>query len=668
MKPLKTPKTPSGDAPGGGLAVRFGWRVAALAFLFTGLFVVLFFRLWFVQLVEGEELAEQADANILTLEYLEAPRGNIIDRNGIPLAVSTSRIVLEVDRAELPVEEEDDVIQRLASLLGVTPVEVRALLEEAGSGQVAVISEMDIGADVAYQILEQRRTLPGVAVRVRPVRQYLQGELMGHVLGHIGLPDQEDLDRLPNIDVETVVGKQGVELQYDEFLQGSLGRVSYRQAPNGDILEEVGQIDPVPGDTVHLTLDIPTQQVAERVLAEAIELANDLKEEAEPEEPPRISPPAERAAALVLDVNTGEVRAMASHPTFAPQAFVGGIDVAAFEELSEKQAFNNLVIQGLKPPASTFKAVTYVTAMEEDIFPEDAASPEDAIDCSAQLEADFVDQSQLVWRNWTYPEDDGRQNLHGAFQRSCNIYFWEIALSIWRAYSRTDREDLVQQWADQIGFGRRSQVDLPFENPGVLPDRELFERWRRTQPWRVRPEGWLGGDLMSLVVGQGSILATPLQLAVAYSSLVNGGVVYQPWVVDRVVSSEGELVIDNGPRVLRTVDISPFTVESLRRDLAAVVQRGTAAKAFEEMGPLSARISGKTGTAQSFTDQEGVYHDSTAWFAGVLPADDPQWVVVVMVDEGGSGGAVAAPAARAIMQHLLQVPVTPLVAGEETER
>lgn len=661
-------KPPAGDDRAGGLAVRFGWRIAVLAALFTGLFVVLFFRLWFVQLVEGEELARQADANILTLEYLEAPRGSILDRNGIPLAVSTSRIVLEVDRAELPVEMENDVIQRLAGLLGVTPVEIRSLLEAAGSGRVAVISEMDIDADAAYQIIEQRRTLPGVAVRILPVRQYLRGDLMGHVLGHIGLPDQEDLERLPNIDAETAVGKQGVELEYDEFLQGDLGRVSYRQAPSGEILEEVGQINPVQGDAVHLTLDIPVQQVVERVLVEAVDLSNSLKEETEPEDPSRIPRPTERAAALVLEVNTGQVRAMASYPTFTPQAFVGGIDVRTFQELSERQAFNNLVIQGLKPPASTFKAVTYVTALEENIFPEGAATAEDAIDCSAQLEADFVDQSQLVWRNWTYPEDDGRQNLHGAFQRSCNIYFWEIALSIWGAYSRTEEEDLVQEWADQIGFGRRSQVDLPFENPGVLPDRELFERWRRTQPWRVRPEGWLGGDLMSLVVGQGSILSTPLQLAVAYASLVNGGVVYQPWVVDRVEGPGGELVLDNTPRVLRTLDISPATVASLKRDLAAVVQSGTARKAFEEMGPLSSRISGKTGTAQSFTDQDGVYHDSTAWFAGLVPADDPQWVVVVMVDEGGSGGAVAAPAARAIMQHLLQVPVTPLVAGEETER
>lgn len=661
-------KPPAGDDRAGGLAVRFGWRIAVLAALFTGLFVVLFFRLWFVQLVEGEELARQADANILTLEYLEAPRGSILDRNGIPLAVSTSRIVLEVDRAELPVEMENDVIQRLAGLLGVTPVEIRSLLEAAGSGRVAVISEMDIDADAAYQIIEERRTLPGVAVRILPVRQYLRGDLMGHVLGHIGLPDQEDLERLPNIDAETAVGKQGVELEYDEFLQGDLGRVSYRQAPSGEILEEVGQINPVQGDAVHLTLDIPVQQVVERVLVEAVDLSNSLKEETEPEDPSRIPQPTERAAALVLEVNTGQVRAMASYPTFTPQAFVGGIDVRTFQELSERQAFNNLVIQGLKPPASTFKAVTYVTALEENIFPEGAATAEDAIDCSAQLEADFVDQSQLVWRNWTYPEDDGRQNLHGAFQRSCNIYFWEIALSIWGAYSRTEEEDLVQEWADQIGFGRRSQVDLPFENPGVLPDRELFERWRRTQPWRVRPEGWLGGDLMSLVVGQGSILSTPLQLAVAYASLVNGGVVYQPWVVDRVEGPGGELVLDNTPRVLRTLDISPATVASLKRDLAAVVQSGTARKAFEEMGPLSSRISGKTGTAQSFTDQDGVYHDSTAWFAGLVPADDPQWVVVVMVDEGGSGGAVAAPAARAIMQHLLQVPVTPLVAGEETER
>ena len=173
---------------------------------------------------------------------------------------------------------------------------------------------------------------------------------------------------------------------------------------------------------------------------------------------------------------------------------------------------------------------------------------------------------------------------------------------------------------------------------------------------------------MNLVVGQGSVLTTPLQMAVAYASILNGGTVYQPRVVDRVESSFGEPVRTMEPRVLRTLDIDEDTVASLRADLASVISSGTARRAFENMGPVADLIGGKTGTAQAFTDQEGSFHDSTAWFIGVAPIDAPRWVVAVMVDEGGSGGAVAAPAARAIFQYLFGDPVTPLVAGEDTER
>ena len=225
-----------------------------------------------------------------------------------------------------------------------------------------------------------------------------------------------------------------------------------------------------------------------------------------------------------MEVNTGAILAMASYPSFEPQAFVGGIDVDTFGELSQNFAFNNLVIQGLKPPSSTFKAVTYVTALEERIFPEGISSAEESIECLAQLEADFVDQSQLVWKNWTFPDSDGHQNLHDAFRRSCNIYFWEIALSIWRESREVpELENVLQDWARELGFGRRTQVDLPFENQGIMPDRQLFEDWKANQEWRVRPEGWLGGDLMNLAVGQGSVLATPIQVATAYAAMVNGG-------------------------------------------------------------------------------------------------------------------------------------------------
>ncbi len=644
-------------------------RVGLLAVLFTAGFTVLFIRLWFVQLAVGPEWARQADQNIVRVESIAAPRGNIVDTNGILLATSRPQLVLEVDRAELPIEVENDVIQRLAAILDVSPVEVRGQVERARSGEVALLTEFLVDTDTAYVVMEQRRSLPGVTVKALPVRGYLRGQLMGHVLGHIGLPSAADLERLPQMDANTPIGKLGVEREYDDFLQGTPGKVAYRINAQGDVLDVVGDpVEALQGATLRLTLDIPIQEAVEGILVEAIELSNTLKDEREPTDSGRIPGPAERAAALVMEVKTGAILAMASYPTFEPESFVGGIDIETFEELSSRQAFNNLVIQGLKPPASTFKTITYVTALEEGIFPEGVSSPDEAIQCSPQLEADFVDRSQLVWRNWTYPEADGYQDLHDAIRRSCNIYFWEIAISIWDAYKLTPQEGMVQDWARSLGLGRATQVDLPFENEGILGDRQLFEEWRESQPWRVRREGWLGGDLMNLVVGQGPILATPIQMAVAYASAVNGGTVYQPRVADRLESADGQVIRTMEPRVLRTVDIHADTVENLRTDLASVISGGTARRAFANMGPVAGQIGGKTGTAQAFTDQDGTFHDSTAWFIGVAPIDDPLWVVVVMVDEGGSGGAVAAPAARAIFQYLLGEPVTALEAGEDTER
>ena len=645
-------------------------RIGILAVVFTGCFLLLLIRLWFVQLAVGPEWLRLADLNIVSVESIPAPRGGIVDRNGIPLATSIPELVLEVDRASLPVEVENDVIQRLAAILDVQPVEIRAEVESAGSANTATLTEFRIDADTAYLVLEERPSLPGVSVRALPVRGYLRADLMSHVLGHIGLPSPDDLERIPRLDANTPVGKLGVEREYDDFLQGTPGTVAYRVNPEGDILEEIGYNEPVEGATVRLTLDVEVQEAVEEILVEAIDLSNSLKDERRVTERAAELRPAERAAALVMEVETGAILAMVSHPSFEPEAFVGGIDVDTFGELSDQQAFNNLVIQGLKPPASTFKVITYLTAMEEGIFPRGVSSADETIECSPQLSANFVltDASKLVWRNWTYPRADGHQNLHDALRRSCNIYFWEIALSIWNEHRHTEREGMVQDWARSLSLGRRTQVDLPFENEGIVGDRQLFEEWRENQPWRVRAEGWLGGDLMNLVVGQGPILATPLQMAVAYASILNGGNVYQPRVAGSIESAAGEPIRTMEPRILRTLDIDRATIESLKTDLASVVRSGTARRAFEDMGPIGELIGGKTGTAQAFTDQQGIFHDSTAWFVGVAPIDTPRWIAVVMVDEGGSGGAVAAPAARAIFQYLFGEPVTPLVAGEDTER
>lgn len=642
-------------------------RIGILVLVFVGSFAFLLVRLWFVQLAEGREWSRMADSNIIRVESVPGPRGEIVDRNGLLLANSIPELVIEVDRAVLPVEVENDVIQRLSAILDASPAEIRAEVESAGSGMTATLTGYRIDADTAYLVLEERLSLPGVSVRILPVRGYLQGDLMSHVLGHIGLPAPADLEQNPGMDANIEIGKLGIEREYDEFLQATPGAIAYRVNSDGDILEELGYTEPVEGTTLHLTLDVPLQEVVEQVIVDAIDLSNSLKAERMTESDIELRP-TERAGALVMEVETGAILAMASYPSFEPEAFVGGISVDEFAELSSRQAFNNLVIQGLKPPASTFKVITYLTAMEEGIFPREVSSPDEPIECSAQLAATFVDDSQLVWRNWTYPRGDGYQNLHDALRRSCNIYFWEIALSIWNEYKRTEREGMVQDWARRLGLGRETQVDLPFENEGILGDRQLFEEWRESQPWRVREEGWLGGDLMNLVVGQGPILTTPMQMAVAYSSILNGGNVYQPRVVGSIESVTGEVIRTAEPRTLRTLDIDEDIVESLKADLASVVKSGTAERAFEDMGPTADLIGGKTGTAQAFTDQDGVFHDSTAWFIGVAPIYSPRWVVVVMVDEGGSGGAVAAPAARAIFQRLFGEPVTALVAGEDTER
>ena len=450
--------------------MKFNWRLAALGFVFTAFFSVLFIRLWFVQLAAGQTYAVTAEEQIISFDYTVAPRGNIVDRNEIPLATTQSQLAVLVDRSVLPVDVEDGVIQRLAAILDVPPIAVRSALERSGFGTVAVLREFDLDADTAYTILEQRLNLPGVTVEALPVREYLQADLMAHVLGHIGLPSEADLDRDPSLDPNTVVGKLGVERQYDSFLQGTRGSVAYRVNAERDVLQELRVTEPMQGDTVVLTLDVTTQGVVQAILLEVVDLSNILKDETRPEDPAEWPLPTERAAAIVMEVETGAIIAMASYPTFEPQAFVGGIDVDTFRDLSQNFAFNNLIIQGLKPPASAFKAVTYVTALEERIFPEGISSANESIECSAQLEADFVDESKLVWQNWTFPNSDGRQNLHDAFRRSCNIYFWEIALSIWRE-SKEDAalEDVLQDWARDLGFGRRTQVDLPFENPGIMP-------------------------------------------------------------------------------------------------------------------------------------------------------------------------------------------------------
>jgi cell division protein FtsI/penicillin-binding protein 2 len=450
-----------------------------------------------------------------------------------------------------------------------------------------------------------------------------------------------------------------------------------------------------------------------------------------------------RAVGVVEDPQDGSVLAMASYPSFDPNAFIDGLSQTEWESLGTGNAFTNFAVQGLYSPASTFKAVAYMAAIEEGIYPidrpvddrvvgsnseasgaevgddessstvaDDETDPEgeeaeipadgagdgggddsligraprsegpllpltsdtDPYNCTGSLRFEFNDGSSQVYRDWKRT-GHGPLDLHGALQASCDLYFWEIALRIWNERDDADginNEDLWQEWARAFGFDEKTGVDLPFEKEGLIPDRQWFRDEQRKGSGRVRDVGpWVGGDLMNAVVGQGEVLVTPLQLTNAFSAMVNGGTLWEPRVISRIVDEHGATIGDNPASQLGTVDLSEETVALFLQDLQQVVNGpiGTAAKAFADFGLNMRKVGGKTGTAEIIKAVDDVQEVDSAWFVGVAPIDDPQYVTTVVVERGGSGGKVAAPVARQVLQFLLNGSrgVRPLEAGANAD-
>ncbi|NOY54521.1 MAG: penicillin-binding protein 2 [Actinobacteria bacterium] len=662
--------------------MREGLRLGTIGLVFVAMFTVLGARLWFVQVAAAPDYERQAENLLVAFRTLPAPRGSIIDRSGTTIVASKFAPGIVVDRIMIPADIEDSIVQQLSGLMGIPAVSIWSAFDDAGSAGVVHLGTVD--TDIAYYVWEHQSQLPGVTIEEIPERRYPQGALAGHIVGYTGKPSASQLQADENLDPNAIIGKGGLEASYDKWLQGEEGSEAYQTNARGSILKELLRQPAQPGDTLHLNLDLDVERVVEQALHDAINLANQLKHEKG-----SYNGLARKAVAVVMDVTNGGVIAMDSVPEFDP-ALLRQVSSKQLESLVRNGEFsyNNLAISGQYPPASTFKAVTYLTAVEEGMYPEGVTGPNDRTECSAQLKAPFTDGSTQVWKNWTYPRDDGFQNLHEAFARSCNVYFWEIALRIWDRYKGTDKENLLQDWARRLGFGARTGIDLPGEQDGLIPDRALFEKRKETQlknpGLRLLDESrlttaspWFGGDLLAMATGQGALLTTPLQMAVAYAALVNGGTVWKPRVVDRITDVDGREVMSNPPEVVRSLDIAPSIVQMLREDMRRVTNQGTARSAFASMGSKSVLVGGKTGTAQmpkvcAEKDVDGKCirlrdADVTSWFVGVAPIDDPKYVVVVMVEEGGGGSQVAAPAARFIFQHLLGLEPTPIIAGERTE-
>ena len=568
-----------------------GWRLVAVGVISASLLAVLVLRLWYLQvstIASALETAEQQQIRVVTIE---GPRGDIYARDGVSLlagTVAARRIV--VDRKLVPEEREEELVNNLSALLGMPASEIWARFEEEGAGARFALGD-DVSETVAFYAQEHLEDFPGVVVEPVPVRIYPQGATAAHVIGYIGAPAEEDLLR-PQITARDRVGRFGIEKQYDSLLRGTPGKTTYRVNANGEVLGIIDELAPVAGGTVITTIDLDLQRFVEGALYDGIGLSQrDGKEPV-------------RASAVVLDPSNGAVLALASVPAYDPSLFsTGSISDEQWARLEETAALNNFAIQGLYPPASAFKVVPYTLALEHEIWPTieqdqyaDFLDPNDPTSFYADGDLSFPNTPEL--NDWKV---HGLVNIHTSLQVSSDNYYWGIALEIWNRQGLDWDDNILQDWARTLGFGAPTEIDLPFEQSGIVPDAEWFQYHQLNKTGLVRLEGvWSGGDLMNTAIGQGAMVCTPLQLANAYAALVNGGTLWRPRVVAEIRDSSGEVVFTNLANVLRVFDISDETVASLRADLHGVVtwEKGTAYQAFLGFGDSLDQVAGKTGTAQ----------------------------------------------------------------------
>ena len=607
------------------------------SFLFFCIIIFMFFvyQIYNLQIREtnlsSNTIAKQATQNY----YFPSPRGDIFDRNGNILARTTKVPKLYLDTNLIL--SEDDVsryLDFLSFFINLKPeLSNQEFLEEN--------KILDLGI-VDYEIFNSislaSYDYPALLLVDFPYREYPYGSLASHILGYTGIPNQDDVNLFPVSEQHQIVGKNGVERHYEQVLSGIPTNLNLTKTNKKDY--SLG----MKGQDIFLTIDLELQKIAESSLLSGIELANKNKLES--------FDTIQKGAVVVLHIDSGEVYAMASAPTFDPNQFISGISDAQYSEIQKNQAFNNFAIQGLYPPGSVFKVVPYWLSYNEQIYPEGIFSFDQEYFAEECLSFQFTDGSKQVYCDWK-KDGHGYVDFHEAIQKSVNIYFWEIALKIWRLYENQNEESILQEYAKDLGFGNYTGVDLPYERKGIVPDRELFDEWKTSEPDLVREEGWLGGDLMNLIVGQGAITTTPIQVANAYANLIRGYTLKPKININ--------LNTEKLPEKILNID-SEFK-SMLLKDLGLVTNLGgTAYKSFMVMGNDALDTGGKTGTAQTIEGK-----NSTSWFVGVDSVNSPKYIVTVVVEEGGSGSAVAAPIARRIVQYLKGLEATPVEFGEVTE-
>jgi penicillin-binding protein 2 len=611
-------------------------------------------------------------------------RGLVLDQAGRPLVSNRTSVVVTVDRQTLKKEKDEgvEVIDRLAKILDMPAGKITERLANCGtegakpppicwngSNYQPIPVANDVDTQTALTIMERRSDFPGISAKLQAVREYPSpfNVNAAHLLGYLGpvteeqIQAQGDSQEVDRLRITDVVGRTGLEREYDAELRGSPGITALAVDTAGQVTGTLASKPPTAGDYVVTSLDAHLQSVVERQLVAAVERARNQ------------GYPGKSGAAVVVDVRTGQVLAMASYPTYDPSIWIGGVTKKQYKDLIGSEALSSNAYQGLFAPGSTFKVISTAAAGKE----------------GYSLYGDYACPSQVKVGGQTFRNFEssayGRISLQRAIEVSCNTVFYGLAERMWLAAGgpEADREsaDPVAETAKLFGLGSATGIDLPGEAVGRVSSRAfkadnweaMKDTWcanasagypetRKTDPKLADyytaldkencTDGyqWRAGDALNAVIGQGDTAVTPLQMAMVYAAVANGGKLYQPQVAKAIVSASGEVVKEFQPVLKSQVTVPKTTMTFLRRTLPGVTTNGSGETPFQGFPLDQIPVASKTGSAQVTGSDV-----STSWFASYAPADKPRYAVVMMVTEGGTGSKTSGPSVRRIYESLFGV-------------
>lgn len=577
-------------------------------------FVVIMGRLFHLQIVEGETYRMLSETNSIRLQTVEPQRGLIFDRNGELLVdnrPSFDVTVIPRDARPVPV-----TLNRLAQYAGIPFGELFTRMEKNNGNPSfkPVLLHADADRNILAAIEARRFDLPGVFIDVKTRRQYLHRASAAHLLGYLGEVNSTELKdkNYPDLRSGDLIGKCGVEKAYDAVLRGKRGRRQVEVDASGQVMRVIRQVDAVPGKNVFLTIDHRLQQLAETLLMDAA------------------------GAAVALDPRNGHVLVLASSPSFNPNAFVSGISHKDWQALvsNPQRPMENKAIQAEYPPASTYKIITAIAGLEEGAIDENTT-----FFCPGHYR--FGNRSYRCWKKGGH----GHMNVETALTESCDVFFYQVGQRL--------GVDRLAKWAMRFGFGAPTGIDLEHEAEGLIP----------TAAWKKEKTGipWQKGETLSIAIGQGFDLVTPLQQAVMIAAVANGGIRFKPMLIQSIRSADGKEAVHLEKKDVDHIPLHRRTLEIIQKSLWNVVntRKGTAWQSRVE----GLHISGKTGTAQVIGRKENKTEDKDkkrlakykdhAWFVAYAPARDPEIAVAVIVEHGEHGSSAAAPIAKALIQYYL---------------